>query len=80
MELDLGVICPLRIQKPFTLSKIYQVTILVRSDIAMFEPGELFQFLRVFARNPAGFVERHRVELHRCPVFVEQAVLYDLEL
>jgi hypothetical protein len=70
MELDLGVIGSLCIQKPFTLSEVDKVTVLVFGNIGVFETGEIFQFFGILARDPAGLEERLGIKLHRGAVFV----------
>jgi adenylosuccinate lyase len=58
MKPDLGIIGAFGIQEPFALGEIHEVAILIFGDIGMFEPRKILQFLRVFAGDPAGFIER----------------------
>jgi len=58
MELDGGIIGPLRIQEPFALRQVDNVAILVLGDIRMFETGELLQLFGVRTGDPAGLIER----------------------
>jgi hypothetical protein len=80
MKFDLRVIGPFRIQKPFALRQINQVAVLVFGDIGMFKTGKILQLFGVFAGDPAGLIKWHRIELHRCAIFMQQPVLDHLEL
>ena len=71
MELDPGIIGPFRIQEPFALRQIDQVSIFVLGDIGVFEPGKIFQLPRIVARYPAGLIEWHRIELYRCSILMQ---------
>src|SRR5262249_50963977 len=80
MEFDRRIVGALSIEEPFALCEVYEEAVLVLGDIRMFEPDEVLQFLRVRTGNPAGLVERLRIELNGRSVFMQQPVLDDLEL
>ena len=70
MELDLRIVGTLRIQVPFALGQVDRISILIYTDIGMFEPGKILQLLRVFTGDPAGFIKRKGVELNGNAIFV----------
>src|SRR5579859_497829 len=80
MEFYFRVVGPFRIQKPFTLSQVYEISILVFGYIGMFEPGKILQFFGVVARDPAGLVKRLGIELNGSAILMQEPVLDHFEL
>src|SRR5882724_1535490 len=80
MEFDLRVVDPFGIQEPLALRQVDRIAILVFGDIGVLEARKIFQFPRILAGQPAGFKKRQSIELHRCAVFMQEAILDHLEL
>jgi hypothetical protein len=80
VKLYVGVIGPLRVQEPFALCEVHQVTVLIFCDVCRLEADEILELLIVLACDPASLVKRKRVEHHRGPVFVKEAVLNHFKL
>ena len=80
VKLNIRVVLALRIQEPFALGQVHQVPILIRSNIATLEAGEIIQLFGIGTGDPAGFVIRLRPEFTGSAIFLQQAVLDHLKL
>ena len=80
METNLGVVGLRHLQHIVGIGQEDVATLVVDCHILMLAAFELFQRLGVVAFDPAGLVERNRLPAALCAIFVEQAVLDDLEL
>src|SRR5882724_11459333 len=80
MKFYIRIVFSFCIQDPFALRQVNQVTIFVFGYICLFETDKIFEYLLILARNPAGFIKRHVVELHRSVVFMQQPVLNHFKL
>ena len=80
MEFDVGVVDPFGIQEPFALRQVDRIAVFILRNIGVLETGKVLQFFGIRAGDPAGFVKWQGIELYRCPVFMQEPVLNDLEL
>src|SRR6187402_3922077 len=75
MKLYCRVIGPFCIQKPFALCQVNKMPIFIYTCIRSFESREVLQFFWIFTGDPASFIKWKCIKLHRCSIFLQQAVL-----
>src|ERR1017187_5383788 len=80
MKFNFGVIISLRIQIPFALSEVNQISVFIFGNIRVFETDKIFQLFFVFTRYPASLIKWQTIKLYRCAVLMQQTVLNNFKL
>src|SRR6188768_2769351 len=80
MKLDPGIIISFCIQEPFTLRQVNDMAVFIYTCVRSFKSCKLFHLFRILTCYPACFIKWKSIKLYRCPVFLQQTILYHLEL